>query len=282
MKVLEIENLRKVFPASRGPAIRALETISLSIEEGETFGLVGGSGSGKTTLALCILRVLEPSGGNIRFMGQDWLAPKGDDLQSRRKRMQAIFQDPDSSLNPRFRVWQVIEEPLAVHQMGNSRERRSRVEALALKVGLQPADLERVPKELSGGQRQRVAIARALATEPALLIADEPFSSLDAATQLRTMQLLSRLKYELRLTTLFISHDLALVGSFCDVVAVIWRGRLVETGKTSDLFSEPLHPYTEALLKAAEGERVDLEKVSSGQKNGQLLEARPGHFVAER
>jgi ABC-type oligopeptide transport system ATPase subunit len=279
MNILEVNNLCKIFPVRTGPDVYALDSVSFSIPEGQAFGLVGGSGSGKSTLALCILRLLDPSSGNIRFMEWDWLALKSKELQLSRRKMQPVFQNPDDSLNPLFSVGQVIEEPLVIHQVGNKAERREKVEELCLKVGLEIDDLARLPKELSGGQRQRVAIARALAPAPSLLVADEPVSSLDTATQLQIMRLLEKLKNELCLTTLFISHDLALVASFCDAAAVIYRGRIVEMGGAKELFGNPLHSYTRALLASAEGRASASIEGRSEVGSGELAEVEPGHFV---
>jgi peptide/nickel transport system ATP-binding protein len=278
MRILETKDLCRVFAARRGRQVHALGPVSFSIESGQAFGLVGGSGSGKSTLALCILRLIEPTSGNISFMGMDWLALKGKQLKALRRRMQPIFQDPDSSLNPLFRIGRAIEEPLLAHRIGGRAARQSRTESLITKVGLRKSDLNRYPEELSGGQRQRVAIARALAPEPSLLVADEPVSFLDAATQLQILRLLGDLKEEFGLTTLFISHDLATVAEFCDVTAVIRRGQLVEMGKTKRLFEDPRHPYTRALLKSAKGGAAESVQHEPGAS---LIEVEPGYFVAQ-
>jgi ABC-type glutathione transport system ATPase component len=280
MKVLEIEGLGKEFLTKKGSKFRALDSISFFIEEGQSFGLVGGSGAGKTTLALCILRLLAPGTGKIRFLEQNWLALQGERLRAARRRLQPVFQDPDSSLNPLFRIEYAIREPLIVHNIGDRVEQRERVEWLARKVGLSKADLGRFPRELSGGQRQRVAIARALAPEPDLIIADEPVSSLDTTTQAQIMQLLNEIKSELGLTSLFISHDLALVASFCDVVGVIYHGRLIEVAKTRELFRNPLHPHTQALLDAARYRAVDADQGPFDLQGKVLREVHPGHWAA--
>lgn len=280
MKILEVGQLKKRFPIRGGAEFWALDSVSFSIAQGQAFGLVGGSGSGKTTLVLCILRLLHPSSGEIRFLGQDWLALKGSALQAGRRRMQPVFQDPDSSLNPLFRVRELIEEPLLVHRIGDKKSRRERVNWLGRKVGLREDYLDRYPSELSGGQRQRVAIARALAPEPELLIADEPVSSLDARTQSQIMQLLAALREEMGLTTLFISHDLALVADFCDRVAVIWKGRFVEIADNRELFQNPAHPYTQALVEAAAGRGGELAPVQTDRGASLLKKIRPGHWAA--
>ncbi|MGW8182313.1 MAG: ABC transporter ATP-binding protein, partial [bacterium] len=199
MNILEVRQLDKRFPIRGGTDYRALDSVSFSITRGEAFGLVGGSGSGKTTLVFCILRLMCPSSGEIEFLGKDWLSLKGAALKAGRRRMQAVFQDPDSSLNPLFRIRQVIEEPLVAHRIGKKESRHERVDWLGMKVGLGGDDLERYPNELSGGQRQRVAIARALAPEPEFLIADEPVSSLDVRTQSQIVQLLAELREEMGL-----------------------------------------------------------------------------------
>jgi len=280
MKVLEVSGLTKRFSTKKGREIRALDSVSFSIEKGQTLGLVGGSGSGKTTLALCLLRLSAPSSGGIQFMKQDWLALKGTQLRIARRKMQPIFQDPESSLNPRFRISQVIGEPLASHRMGNKSERFDRVRWLARKVGLEEAELERVPSELSGGQRQRAAIARALAPEPELLVADEPVSSLDATTRRRILRLFAELKADLGLTMLFISHNLAVVEGVCDAVAVIWRGRLVEVAETKEVFQNPLHRYTRALLEAAAGNESKITPGQYGDESAKLREIDAGHWAA--
>jgi len=280
MKVLEIEGLGKEFSTKKGSKFRVLDSISFFIEKGQSFGLVGGSGAGKTTLALCILRLVAPGTGKIRFLGENWLALQGGRLRAARRRLQPIFQDPDSSLNPLFRIEYAIREPLIIHDIGDRVEQREKVEWLARKVGLSKADLGRFPRELSGGQRQRVAIARALAPEPDLIIADEPVSSLDTTTQAQIMELLNEIKSELGLTSLFISHDLALVASFCDVVGVICQGRLIEVAKTRELFRNPLHAHTQALLDAARFRTVDVVQSPFDLQEKVLREVHPGHWAA--
>ena len=210
MVLLEVENLSKVFISPAGTEVKALEAVSLSVEQGETVGLVGGSGSGKSTLALCILRLIEPTSGSIRFKGEDWLSLGGKALRAKRRLVQPVFQDPFGTLNPLFRVERIIAEPLLVHRMEDKHRRMARVRQLAAQVGLGESRMKRLPAELSGGERQRVAIARALAPGPELLVADEPVSALDAHTQSQIIALLENLKQELGLTTLFISHELLL------------------------------------------------------------------------
>ena len=280
MKILEVEELCKRFPGRRDVELHALDSVTFSIDQGETFGLVGGSGSGKSTLAFCILRLLEPSSGGIRFKEQDWLALRGKELRCQRWIIQPVFQDPDSSLNPLFSIRQVIEEPMLVRGKAAGSERRDRVEWLVSRVGLEKELLDRLPGELSGGQRQRVAIARALAPEPELLIADEPVSSLDASTQSQIMELLTDLKKELGLTTLLISHDLALVAGFCDVVAVIYQGRILEIATQEEFFRNPIHPYSQALIEASRYERAELAPSDFEAERTDLQELLPGHWVA--
>jgi oligopeptide transport system ATP-binding protein len=224
--------------------------VTFSIEEGEMFGLVGESGSGKSTTGRCILRLIEPTAGQVRFKGENVLAFSRERLRRARRDMQIIFQDPYSSLNPRMRVRDIVEEPLVIHGLGSRDERRARVRELFELVGLEPAHLERYPHEFSGGQRQRIGIARALALNPAFVIADEAVSALDVSIQAQVVRLLLELQSKLQLTYLFIAHDLRLVEHICDRVAVMYRGRIVEMGDTKAIFLAPTHPYTKALLSA--------------------------------
>jgi peptide/nickel transport system ATP-binding protein/oligopeptide transport system ATP-binding protein len=255
--LLEVRDLTKEFPVRRGLlggsqcSLRAVDGVDLTIETGECIALVGESGSGKTTVARCILRLVEPTAGTIRFQGSDLLALSGANLRRARRDFQMVFQDPSGSLNPRMTVGRLIAEPLEVHDVVPPAERRSRVEELLDLVGLPAAAADRYPHQFSGGQRQRVGIARALATGPELLIADEPVSALDVSVQAQILNLLMRLRRQLGLTLLVIAHDLGVVQRIADRVLVMYLGRIVETARTPDLFAHPQHPYTVSLLSAA-------------------------------
>jgi ABC-type oligopeptide transport system ATPase subunit len=255
MALLQVQRLVKEFPRRRrlfrtGVPLRAVDDVSFGIAQGETFGLVGESGSGKTTTGRCILRLVEPTSGAVTFKGRDVLALSRAEMQHARREMQIVFQDPDSSLNPRMRIGATIAEPLIIHRIGSKPEREARVRELLGLVGLEPAHADRYPHEFSGGQRQRIGLARALALNPSFLIADEPVSSLDVSVQAQVINLLVDLQKALGLTYLFIAHDLRLVRHICDRVAVMYRGRIVEMGLAAHLFDAPAHPYTRALLAA--------------------------------
>jgi len=254
--LLEIRGLSKHFPVRGGllrrrrGTLRAVDAVDLDVARGECVAVVGESGSGKTTLGRCALRLIEPTAGRVRFAGRDLLALGGGELRRWRRHFQMVFQDPDGSLDPRRRVGQTVAEPLQVHRLGNAAERRRRVEELLHTVGL-PADAAgRYPHEFSGGQRQRIGIARALASEPELLVADEPVSALDVSVRAQIVNLLAELQQRLGLSLVFIAHDLALVEHLADRVAVMYRGRLVEVAPAADLFARPQHPYTVSLLNA--------------------------------
>jgi oligopeptide/dipeptide ABC transporter ATP-binding protein len=232
--------------------VRALDGVSFGMVKGEVLGLVGESGSGKTTVGKTILRLLDPTGGNIRFAGHDITRLSRKALRPFRRRMQLVFQDPFASLNPRQTVGQILSLPLQVHERGlNRAERRERMEAILDLVGLPSSYADRFPHEFSGGQRQRIGIARALIAEPELLVADEPVSALDVSIQAQIVNLLLAVQARMALTILFITHDLAVVGHIADRVAVMYLGRLVELAPTRTLFQKPRHPYTEALFRAA-------------------------------
>jgi oligopeptide transport system ATP-binding protein len=260
--------------------------VSFEIAQGETFGLVGESGSGKTTTGRCILRLIEPTTGEVRFKGEDVLAFPKKRLREARRDMQIVFQDPYSSLNPRMRVQEIVEEPLVIHRLGSKEERRVRVRELFDLVGLDPSQLTRYPHEFSGGQRQRIGLARALALNPSFVIADEPVSALDVSVQAQVVNLLMDLQHRLKLTYLFIAHDLRLVRHICPRVAVMYLGRIVEMGATDAIFAAPAHPYTRALLSAipvpdpnAARHRVVLD-TRSFDRSASLRQVGTGHYAA--
>ncbi|HVU24063.1 MAG TPA: oligopeptide/dipeptide ABC transporter ATP-binding protein [Opitutus sp.] len=245
---------RGFFPKVVG-TVRAVDDVSFDVQPGETLGLVGESGSGKTTVARCILRAMRPTGGTVNFRRANGdtvdLAALGDHaLKALRPEMQMIFQDPFSSLNPRMTVGQIVGEPLLVQRRGRRAEIDDRVADILAKVGLKPDHRTRYPHAFSGGQRQRIGIARALVLRPSLIVADEATSALDVSVQAQVLNLLKDLQQEFRLTYIFVAHNLNVVRHFCDRVAVMYAGRIVELGRTAELFSNPLHPYTRALLAA--------------------------------
>jgi len=258
--LLTVRDLRKHFPILGGffsrpvGCVRAVDGVSFAVREGECLALVGESGSGKTTVGRCILRGIEPTGGEVHFrVGDevvDVLAAPRVQLKALRRHMQMIFQDPYSSLNPRMTVLDIVGEPLLVHGLRRRREREERVRELLLQVGLKPQHMRRYPHAFSGGQRQRIGIARALALHPKLIVADEPVSALDVSVQAQVLNLLAELQGRLGLTYLFIAHDLSVVRHISDRVAVMYCGRLVEMADVDRLFASPRHPYAEALLSA--------------------------------
>jgi oligopeptide transport system ATP-binding protein len=255
--ILEVKNLVKHFHIGGGffggPAgvVRAVDGVSFSIQRGETLGLVGESGCGKTTTGRCILQLERPTGGAVVFEGSEMTTLPPEALRRVRRRMQVIFQDPYSSLNPRMTVGQIIAEPMAVHRLvPDARARAARVRDLLERVGLSPQHARRYPHEMSGGQRQRVGVARALAMAPSLIICDEPVSALDVSIQAQIINLLEDLQADLGLTYLFIAHDLAVVRHISDRVAVMYLGKIVEIADRKALYDDPLHPYTRALLAA--------------------------------
>jgi oligopeptide transport system ATP-binding protein len=255
MPLVEVNHLVKRFTRGggllrKGTAVTAVDDVSFAIEAGETFGLVGESGSGKTTTGRCMLRLIEPTSGAVRFKGENVLEFSRPRLRAARRDMQIVFQDPYSSLNPRMRARQIVEEPLVIHRIGGRAERRRRVDELFGLVGLDPAHLDRYPHEFSGGQRQRIGLARALALNPSFVILDEPVSALDVSVQAQVVNLLMDLQQQLHLTYLFIAHDLRLIEHICSRVAVMYLGRIVEMGPAASLFAAPQHPYTRALLSA--------------------------------
>ena len=233
------------------PVLEAVRQVSFSLEQGRALGIVGESGSGKTTTAMATIRLVEAAGGKVLFQGEDLLQLDDEAMRQRRRDVQLIFQDPYSSLNPRARVADIVREPLDLMEIGTPEERRARVTELFRLVGLRPDQLNLFPHQFSGGQRQRISIARALTTNPRLLVCDEPVSALDVAIQAQILNLLARLKVELGLSYLFISHDLGVVRHVCDDVAVMYLGKIVEMAPRDALFDAPQHPYTQALLSAA-------------------------------
>jgi oligopeptide/dipeptide ABC transporter ATP-binding protein len=256
MSLLEVEGLKKHFPITSGILKRttgwvyAVDGVSLAIDEGETLGLVGESGCGKSTTGRVILRLLEATAGHVVYDGQDVMAASRVDMQRLRRDMQIVFQDPYASLNPRMKVKNIIGEPLRIHQIGSEAERKRQVFELLETVGLTAEHAERYPHEFSGGQRQRIGVARALALNPRLIICDEPVSALDVSIQAQMINLLEDLQRELKLTYLFIAHDLSVVKHISNRVAVMYLGKVVEIADRGILYDRPQHPYTEALLSA--------------------------------
>lgn len=252
--LLEVKNLTKYYSVARGlfsknrQIVKAVDGISFSIAHGEALGLVGESGCGKTTAGRCILRLVETTSGEVWFDDRNFLALDKYQLRMMRRHMQMIFQDPYASLNPRMTVSRILEEPLVIHRTGNKNQRLDRVSQLLNMVGLDSSLMKRFPHEFSGGQRQRIGIARALALDPKLIVADEPVSALDVSVQAQIVNLLKDLQQKLKLTFLFIAHDLSVVQHFCDRVAVMYLGKIVELASSQELFKNPLHPYTKVLL----------------------------------
>jgi len=260
--LLKIENLKKYYRVTAGliprtlGEIKAVDGVSLDIAEGEVLGLVGESGCGKSTLGKAILRLEEPTGGEVSFQGTDVLAMNKRELRTLRGKIQIVFQDPDSSLDPRMTVGDSIEEALIVHGISGASEREQRVARLMEKVGLEANFAERYPHEFSGGQRQRIGIARALAMNPRLIIADEPVSALDVSVQAQILNLMMDIQDDDGLSYMFVSHDLAIVKYIADRVAVMYLGKIVELADKAELFRNPWHPYTAALLSAVAGLRT--------------------------
>jgi len=291
MPLLDVRRLVKHFTRKQGlfarpSVVRAVDDVSFTVDEGEMFGLVGESGSGKSTTGRCILRLTEPTSGEVLFRGENVLSFSSTRMRQARRDMQIVFQDPYSSLNPRMRVGQIVEEPLVIHGLGSRSERRARAAELFDLVGLEPDHLHRYPHEFSGGQRQRIGIARALALNPALIVADEAVSALDVSIQAQVIKLLLDLQQRLKLTYLFIAHDLRLVENICSRVAVMYLGKIVEMGETRALFQEPTHPYTRALLSAiptldpdAVRQRIELDP-GSFDREAALRQVAAGHWAA--
>jgi oligopeptide transport system ATP-binding protein len=312
--LVEVRNLKKYFPLGgvlgpRHEEVKAVDGVSFSIRRGETFGLVGESGCGKSTTARCILRLIEPTSGEVSFEGRDLLSLSADELRRLRRDFQIIFQDPYSSLNPRMRVGQIIEEPLIIHRIGTGEQRRQRVKELLGMVGLESEHANRYPHEFSGGQRQRIGIARALALSPKFIVCDEPVSSLDVSVQAQIVNLLQDLQEQLGLTYLFVSHGLSVVEHISTRVGIMYMGKLVEIAPSREIFHNSLHPYTRALLSAIPvpdpsrrrervalaGEipaatappsgcrfrtRCPISEPRCAEVEPEMVEVSPGHFVA--
>jgi oligopeptide transport system ATP-binding protein len=256
MSLLEIRDLKKHFPVGEGlfsrhkEAVKAVDGVSLTVEEGETLGIVGESGCGKSTLGRTILRLIEPTSGEIYFQGKNLLGLSPRELRDTRRQMQIIFQDPYASLNPRMRVGDIVGEGLEIHKLARGKAKRERVMELLHQVGLREEHYSRYPHEFSGGQRQRIGIARALAVNPKFIVADEPVSSLDVSIQAQIINLLQELQEKMHLTYFFISHDLRVVEHISHRVAIMYLGKIVEIAKSETIYQDAKHPYTRALLSA--------------------------------
>jgi len=264
--LVEVSNLKKYFPITRGVIrrhvgdVKAVDDVSFTIYKGETLGLVGETGCGKTTVGRTVIRLYDPTAGQILFDGVDITRLRGESLRHMRRRMQMIFQDPYASLNPRMTVGAILSEPLVVHRVAQGKERRKRVEELLDLVGFSSYFINRYPHEFSGGQRQRIGIARALALNPDLIICDEPISSLDVSIQAQVVNLLEELQDRLGLTYLFIAHDLSMVRHISDRIAVMYLGKIVELADRDEIYLNPLHPYTQALMSAVPVPDPEVEK----------------------
>jgi oligopeptide transport system ATP-binding protein len=315
--ILRIEDLKMHFPIYRGVfqrqvgAVRAVDGVSFNVERGETLGLVGESGCGKSTTGRAILQLYKPTAGEVHFEGVDLIKLHGEDMRRMRRKMQMIFQDPYASLNPRMTVEQIVGEPLIVHSAATGKEINERVDHLLKTVGLNPAFATRYPHEFSGGQRQRIGVARALALQPSFIICDEPISALDVSIQAQVVNLLEELQEQFNLTYLFIAHDLSMVRHISRRVAVMYLGIFVELTTRDELYLNPLHPYTQALLSAVpipdpavdaqrkrtilEGDvpspanppsgchfrtRCPIAEAQCAESRPEFREVKPGHFVA--
>lgn len=249
--LLEVKNLTKHFPAGHGKVVHAVNGVSFTLERGETLGIVGESGCGKSSMGRTILKVHEPTAGQIIFDGEDITSYSPKKMLPFRKKMQMIFQDPYASLNPRFTVGEIIEEPMIIHKMGTPEERKAIVQNLIETVGLKPDHIRRYPHEFSGGQRQRIGIARTLALRPEFIVCDEPISALDVSIQAQVINLLEKLQRERGFSYLFIAHDLEMVYHISHKIGVMYLGNMVEYGSSDDVYKTPLHPYTKALISAS-------------------------------
>lgn len=254
--LVQVKELKKWFPIKKGIIqrtvgyVKAVDNVSFDVYVGETLGLVGESGCGKSTLARTVLRLLEPTSGEIYYDGQDFINISKKDLRAIRRHMQIVFQDPFGSLHPKMQIGKIIEEPLIISKWGDKQERKARIRDLIKLVDLKEEHLERYPHEFSGGQRQRIVIARALATNPKLIICDEPVSALDVSVRSQILNLLGELQEKFGLTYMFISHDLSVVEHICSRIAVMYLGKIIELGTKEEIFNNTLHPYTQALLSS--------------------------------
>lgn len=255
--LLEVKHLHKSFPIKGGifgrkvlKQVQAVNDVSFSLHKGETFGIVGESGCGKSTTARLVLRLIDPTSGDVLFEGNNIMDLSEGKMRKVRRDLQIIFQDPFASLNPRMKIGRILEEPMENFKMHNAKERKQKVKELLEQVGLNPNHIDRYPHEFSGGQRQRIGIARSLVTHPKLIVADEPVSALDVSVQSQVLNLMKDLQRDFNLTYLFISHDLSVVKHLCDRIGVMYLGRMVELSPKKELYDEPLHPYTQSLLSA--------------------------------
>jgi ABC-type glutathione transport system ATPase component len=291
--LLEVKNLEVTYPGRRsslfGPRtpFRAVNDVSFSLRRGEAFGIVGESGSGKTTLLRATIGLSRPSGGSIEFEGVDVFALKGARRKDYLRHVHIVFQNPYAAFHPRMTIGEALAEPLAIHGIGNQEERRQKIAECLQLVGLDPGFVARYPHQFSGGQRQRLALARALVLGADVVLADEPVSALDVSIQAQVLNLFQDLKQRLSLTYIIVAHDLAVVRYLCDQVAVMLQGRFVEVGSSGDLYTNPIHPYTKALLAAVPtikrgvmGEGLAETPLAYEAATGEMTEVEPGHFVA--
>lgn len=285
--LLEIKNLKKYFPVRRGfflrqvGEVKAVDDVTFFIRRGETLGLVGESGCGKSTLGRAIIRIYEPTSGQVSFQGKNFLTHSRSQLRQSRRDMQMIFQDPAAALDPRMTVGQILAEPFEVHNFLKGEERTKKVRELLTTVGLKVTDMNRYPHEFSGGQKQRICIARALALEPTLIICDEPVSALDVSIQAQILNLMKDLQEKFGLTYLFISHDLSVIEHVCDRIAVMYLGKIVELATREELFKNPKHPYTQALIAAIPKIGVGKQKIQkslSGEVPSPINPPKGCHF----